>query len=333
MPIPDNVKECIHCNKCIKKCSFLTKYNIDLEGFSKRKDLAYHCFLCNDCNIVCPKNIDGSRISAELRKEYVNSDIKNKKEIEKKYRLLLLEKKDYIFKNYNNAVSETVIFPGCNFSSFYPDVLKKILNMFKEKYNIGSVFDCCGKPIAELGIDEDDIIKRLENNMISKGIKEIITLCPNCWYFLKPRLNIKVVMIYEKLNELGIKFKLNNHYDKINVFIPCPDKNTKEIKNSIINLLNLDESIIQEINDVNCCGLGGCAIVNEREIASEFIDKLKSKKLDNLYVYCATCAGNFNRNKITNVRHFILDIFDIENTKIRNQTSIINRAGFKFFIN
>ena len=49
MQMPDNVHNCIHCNKCVKKCSFLTKYNIDLEAFSKREDLAYHCFLCNDC--------------------------------------------------------------------------------------------------------------------------------------------------------------------------------------------------------------------------------------------------------------------------------------------
>ncbi|WP_240516554.1 4Fe-4S dicluster domain-containing protein [Brachyspira sp. G79] len=73
--MPDNVKDCIHCNKCVKKCSFLTKYNIDLEAFSKREDLAYHCFLCNDCNIVCPKDIDGNKISMCMRINKINSDV------------------------------------------------------------------------------------------------------------------------------------------------------------------------------------------------------------------------------------------------------------------
>ena len=203
MQMPDNVHNCIHCNKCVKKCSFLTKYNIDLEAFSKREDLAYHCFLCNDCNIVCPKDIDGNKISMCMRINKINSDIKNKKEIEKKYKFLMLEKTDYIFKNYNNVISESVIFSGCNFSSFYPDALKNILYKFKNEYNIGAVFDCCGKPIAELGIEdyENEIIKKLENSMISNGIKEIITLCPNCYYFLKPRINIKIITIYEKMYE------------------------------------------------------------------------------------------------------------------------------------
>ncbi|MDO6992555.1 (Fe-S)-binding protein [Brachyspira innocens] len=330
MQMPDNVKDCIHCNKCVKKCSFLSKYNIDLEAFSKREDLAYHCFLCNDCNIVCPKDIDGNKISMCMRINKINSDIKNKKEIEKKYKFLMLEKTDYIFKNYKNVISESVIFSGCNFSSFYPDALKYILNKFKKEYNIGSVFDCCGKPIAELGIDEDSIVKKLEDRMISHGVKEIVTLCPNCYYFLSPRINsIRIISIYEKLNELGLKFHLNID-EEINLFIPCPDKKTKHIKNSILNIIDGD-IIIKEINDINCCGLGGCAIVNEKEIASGFIEKLKSKRLNNLYVYCATCAGNFNRNKINNVRHLPLSILGIDNLEIKNKSSIINRAMFRFY--
>lgn len=333
MKMPDNVKECIHCNRCIKKCSFLTKYNMDLEEFSKRGYLAYHCFLCNDCKIVCPKNIDGSNISLALRHSKVEASENNKKEIEKKYKALLFEKKDYIFKNYNNIISESVIFPGCNFSSFYPDALKYILRKFKKEYNIGVVFDCCGKPIAELGIEEYEanIIKKLEENMLSKGVKEIITLCPNCYYFLKPRINIKIITIYEKMNELGLKFNLNhlNKKEEINLFVPCPDKETKYIRDCILKIIDLNKDKIKEINDINCCGLGGCAISNERELAEGFIDKLKKKNINELYVYCATCAGNFNRHNIKNIHHILLDMFNMDNLK--NKTSLLNRALFRFF--
>ncbi|WP_297205759.1 (Fe-S)-binding protein [uncultured Brachyspira sp.] len=333
MKMPDNVEDCIHCNRCVKKCSFLTKYNMDLHEFSKHEDLAYNCFLCNDCKIVCPKDIDGHKISLSLRSSKVESDIKNRKEIEEKYKFLLFEKKDYIFKNYNNIISESVIFPGCNFSSFYPDALKNILYKFKNEYNIGAVFDCCGKPIAELGIEdyENEIIKKLENSMISNGIKEIITLCPNCYYFLKPRINIKIITIYEKMYELGLKFKLNNDDEQINLFIPCPDKESKHIKNAILKIIDLDENNIKEVKDVNCCGLGGCAIVNEKELAEGFIDKLKNKNLENLYVYCATCAGNFNRNNINNIHHILVDILNMDSLKIKNKTSLLSRAMFKFF--
>lgn len=149
MQMPNNVNDCIHCNKCVKKCDFLTKYNMDLHEFSKRDDLAYNCFLCNDCKIVCPKDIDGSKISLALRNSW-----KDKNYIEKKYKALLFEKKNYIFKNYKHSNTKSILFPGCNFSSFYPNAVKKIADIFRKEYNIGIAFDCCGKPIAELEIKD-----------------------------------------------------------------------------------------------------------------------------------------------------------------------------------
>ena len=327
MQMPNNVNDCIHCNKCVKKCDFLTKYNMDLHEFSKRDDLAYNCFLCNDCKIVCPKDIDGSKISLALRNSW-----KDKNYIEKKYKALLFEKKNYIFKNYKHSNTKSILFPGCNFSSFYPNAVKKIADIFRKEYNIGIAFDCCGKPIAELGMKEyeNNIIKNLEKNMELYGIEEIITLCPNCYYFLKPRISIKIVTIYEKIFELGIKISNVDFPKEINLFLPCPDKESKFIKESILKLIPQYKDNIREINDINCCGLGGCAIVNERDIAKGFIEKLKSKNLNNLYVYCATCAGNFNRNKINNVRHLLLDFLNIKEN-ISDKTSLLNRAKFKFY--
>lgn len=327
MQMPDNVNDCIHCNKCIKKCNFLTKYNMDLQEFSKRENLAYNCFLCNDCKIVCPKDIDGAKISLALRNNW-----KDKGSIEKKYKALLFEKKNYIFKNYKHSNTKSILFPGCNFSSFYPNATKKIANILKKEYNIGIAFDCCGKPVAELGIKEyeDNIIKNIEKNLELYGIEEIITLCPNCYYFFKPRIGVKIVTIYEKIFELGIKVFDTDFPKEMNLFLPCPDKESKYIKELILKLIPSCKDNIKEIKDINCCGLGGCAMANERDIAKSFVEKLKSKSLNNLYVYCATCAGNFNRNKINNIHHLLLDLLNIKEN-ISNKTSLLNRAKFKYY--
>lgn len=327
MQMPDNVNDCIHCNKCIKKCNFLTKYDMDLQEFSKRENLAYNCFLCNDCKIVCPKDIDGAKISLALRNNW-----KDKDSIEKKYKALLFEKKNYIFKNYKHSNTKSILFPGCNFSSFYPNATKKIANILKKEYNIGIAFDCCGKPVAELGIKEyeDNIIKNIEKNLELYGIEEIITLCPNCYYFFKPRIGVKIVTIYEKIFELGIKVFDTDFPKEMNLFLPCPDKESKYIKELILKLIPSCKDNIKEIKDINCCGLGGCAMANERDIAKSFVEKLKSKSLNNLYVYCATCAGNFNRNKINNIHHLLLDLLNIKEN-ISNKTSLLNRAKFKYY--
>jgi len=44
------------------------------------------------------------------------------------YSGILLEKKNYLFKNHRKAKgAKTVFFPGCNFPAYYPKTLEKLL--------------------------------------------------------------------------------------------------------------------------------------------------------------------------------------------------------------
>lgn len=113
MQMPNNVNDCIHCNKCVKKCDFLTKYNMDLHEFSKRDDLAYNCFLCNDCKIVCPKDIDGSKISLALRNSW-----KDKNYIKKNIRLFYLKRRIIFLKIINIQIQNLYFFQVVIFLRF-----------------------------------------------------------------------------------------------------------------------------------------------------------------------------------------------------------------------
>ena len=66
--------------------------------------------------------------------------------------MLLWEKKDYRFRNYRNGTGRSVLFTGCNFPSFYPETTRYLAKLLWEKAGMGTVFDCCGKPVAELGM-------------------------------------------------------------------------------------------------------------------------------------------------------------------------------------
>ena len=70
---------------------------------------------------------------------------------------------------------------------------------------MGVLFDCCGKPVAELGLkrDEEEIAGRINENLRKAGAEEAVMLCPNCYEFLKDKLEVKVISIYEKLARLG----------------------------------------------------------------------------------------------------------------------------------
>ncbi len=136
-------------------------------------------------------------------------------------------------------------------------------------------YDCCGKPIVELGMKEDEkrIIGQIQSELHKRKIKEVIMLCPNCYAYLKPRMEeVKVVSIYEKLEEFGIGKK---NLFPAKVFLPCPDREKKE-------LLGADRAIhegkLDSEEEVQCCGLGGCAPVKEPEIAKHMASALAGRK-------------------------------------------------------
>lgn len=353
-------ENCIHCGKCTRNCSFLSKYKIDIGNIEKLQELAYHCFLCGKCSEVCPVGIDGRGIILNMRQEMVE---KAGKVPEKGYDMLLLEKKNYLFRNYRHGQTDcrngkqnvsaeeisdggkSVFFPGCNFSSFYPETTKKLIAILKEN-EIGVVFDCCGKPVAELGLKEQEekIITDMEERLKQSGITELIMACPNCYHFLKPRLKgISIISIYEKLWELGIGKEIEGD---ISVFLPCPDRKQKELLEKIEPFVAGEFKIITE---VSCCGLGGCAAAKEPDLSKGMAGALKQAGYEIIHTYCGSCAGNLARNgyksnacsgnvssgnscsgdSCLEVKHILAEILETEE-KPDISHSFINRVKTKF---
>lgn len=324
---PKKNNPCVSCKVCTANCEFLKKYKLDFNDTAKLQELAYHCFLCGKCTEVCPHNVDGRKFMLNLRQH----NVKKSGDKVNGYFFLQKEKSNYIFKNYRNGKTKSVLFPGCNYPSMYPKTLELLVKIFEQK-NIGVAFDCCGKPIAELGLvkDEQAIYERLNTQFEKCGIEEIITLCPNCYYHLHGKLKVKITTVYEKLLQLGLGHKLQQA--KINIFLPCPDRKNKlwleKMKPYLPDTINF-------IEQVQCCGLGGCAIVKEPEIAKNFSHQVQTELQKNnsteLFVYCATCAGNFKRNGIDNVRHLLNEILDSTESPNVNH-SFVNRAKSKFMV-
>ena len=319
--------ECIECGLCTKNCDFLKKYGLNLKDFEEREDLAYNCFMCGKCKIVCPKDIDGREIALKLRKKDVSEN--GGKLPHKGYTGLLLEKKDYIFRNYKN-VSEnkggkTVLFTGCNFLSYMPDTANKLLEIFKKK-NIEPVFDCCGKPIYELGLtsESEKIIENLNRRLKENNIEELVLVCPNCYYYLEGRLDVKMTDIFSKMKELDI----GNSIDRdVLMFRPCPDRESQRLLDSIKLFINGDIELLNE----QCCGAGGCASVREKDISKGFRTDIKEQTAGRkLSTYCSTCTGFFRSEGIDTV-NVLSEILGVEESGSGN--SLINRMKYRFYKN
>lgn len=356
----DVKSDCTHCKICTEHCDFLKKYDIVIGDTEKLQPLLYHCFQCGVCTEVCPQQIDGKTLILQLRRERVEENLG--KTGEKGYGMLCLEKKNYRFRNYRRAQAKSVLFPGCNFPSFYPKTMEVLVELL-QPYGIGVAYDCCGKPIAELGMKEQEayILTALEKRLADCGAEEAILLCPNCWQFLKGKLPVRMITIYEKLRELGIRLEMKGG---VPVFLPCPDRQERNMLGQIQQFCR--EPLIP-IEGIQCCGLGGCAAGKEPDLVKGFAEKaekVRKKAADEIlykageisrtekqslagqkceikheagqksdsgmmYSYCASCAGNLSRQGVKGVRHVLAELLRTgETADIRH--SLRNRIVTKW---
>ncbi len=316
---------CISCGVCRQNCDFLEKYQLDFSDEIKLAPLIDHCFLCGLCTEVCPHGVNGKALVLELRKQKVS----NAKGRSNKNLLLQLEKGNYLFKNYRHGKAKTVLFPGCSYPSLYPKTTK-MLQQTLSHYGIGTVFDCCGKPIGELGCAEREqkIIQRLNKKLVENGVEEIITMCPNCYDYLKPELTVSVIGIFEALQSLGIGEQITT--ENPNFFLPCPDRKKKLWLTQIEHYLTASPHIL---TSAPCCGLGGCAFDKEPDIASNWNCLIKKElsclPTQQFYVYCASCAGSFTRSQGGHVRHLLNEVIG-SNEAPDIHHSFFNRFKFKW---
>lgn len=89
---------------------------------------------------------------------------------------------------------------------------------------------------------------------------------------------------------------------------------------------------IRFIKSASCCGLGGCAGVKEPQLANNFSSavqtELHNNNAEKLFVYCASCAGQFARNGII-VQHLLNEILGSDEVPATKH-SLFNRAKRKF---
>lgn len=318
------VDSCIHCHICRKNCTFLDKYQIDIGDTDQLRKLAYHCFLCGKCTAVCPKGIDGRGTVLRMRQEEVEQNHGRCRE--KGYAMLLAEKQDYLFRNTKRLKGKSVLFPGCNFPSFYPETARKLIELLDREAGIGVYFDCCGKPVGELGLKErqEQIVRRIDERLRSAGAEEVIMVCPNCYDFLKDKLSVPVISIYEKLSQLGTGARIEG---AVPMFLPCPDRERRRWFSWFSPFLAEDPKVIE---GTQCCGLGGCAPVKEAELAAGMAEKVKEQGFTKVYTYCASCTGNLTRNGCQGVTHLLTEILETGETPDIGK-SIVNRIRTKFW--
>lgn len=332
-------EQCIACNLCCEDCLLLEEIGEDPAAIAARGatvDEAYACFLCGQCEAVCPVNLSPGKMFASRRKDAVQAG-----EIDiDEYRYMFpdrplnvmsmfrqLNKIDY--QDFNQTSPGRVgFFPGCTMLTYAPDLTRKVYAALTEIYpDLVFVTDCCGKPLSQLGtqLRAEKSRHHINNKLNHLGIKHLVTACPNCFYELQEVLEdqeIKVVTVYEILKgpiqnqpSPGIKPA------KCTVHDSCPDRFQEIFGQQVREALRKANYEVLEMAHNHattfCCGSGGQVSHFRPDFTGRVIDRRLQEAQDTgaeiLVAYCLSCVLNFCKNPSgLKVKHALNLLFDVD---------------------
>lgn len=239
--------------------------------------------------------------------------------------LARVEKAHYPFRNYRHAHAESAVFVGCNVVSLFPRTVDAAVGLLRAEAGAGAAFDCCGAPLT---IDGDPagaqrVRAGVADRLRTRGVREVVALCPTCAATLADVPGLRVVSIYAKLREFGLGVRLAPDGA---VFPPCPDRAHGAW---LADVLAFFDGELAVLHRAPCCGLGAGGGPHDpdraRAMAQACLSQARAAAVGPLYVYCASCAGSFAGNGGADVRFVLSEVLGVHEAPQVGAT-LLNRA-------
>lgn len=334
------VKNCIGCNNCVSHCRLLQQIGEDISGIAKREPSvaeAYACSLCGLCEAVCPSSLSLRSMFAATRRNAVDNQYISIDD----YRYMFPDRPLNVMSMYRKikgisyhdldpgSKCRTVYFPGCTLLTYAPELTRASYFELKKKYQeIALITDCCGLSLFQLGIQSryEDHVRTVMSKLLSLGVKELVTACPNCYYQLRPILEeagIKIVTVYEALTgeEMITKSPAGDGKPVITIHDSCPDRFYGFFADQARQALSEKGYTLVEMtrnrNTTVCCGSGGQVTHFRPELAQDLVQsrlaEAEKTGADVLVAYCLGCVLNFSKipGKIK-IRHVLNLLLGLE---------------------
>ena len=328
--------QCISCDLCKEDCLLLEEIDQDLVDIAVRNpevEEAYACFLCGQCEAVCPIGLSPARMFAQRRTEAVATgeiDIDELRYMFPDRPLTVMSMyREYNIINYQdlklNVNGEVGFFPGCTMMTYAPALTRKIFATLQESHpQLVFLDDCCGMPFYQLGmLPRGKKSQALLKEKVTKlGIKSLVAACPHCYYELREVLQdqgIQVVTVYDIIKGLHQE-NLNGEPARCAIHDSCPDRFEGVFGQQVRNALQQRSYEITEMEHNRqtafCCGSGGQVSHFRPDFSQEVVERRLQEATaagaDTLVAYCLNCVLNLSKNspdlKITHALNVLLDI-------------------------
>jgi NADPH-dependent glutamate synthase beta subunit-like oxidoreductase len=332
-------KRCIlcECHKCYKACSHLQYEKLDPKAYIRKinqnervilgdryaNKTINSCMLCGLCKTECPSNIDMSEIIRETRKSMVQKGKMPLSAHDFALKDMEFNNSDYftLLKHQPNMnESKFLFFPGCQLCGSYPEYVQKSYDYLIQNLDggVGLYLGCCGAPGEWAGREDlfEESMKNVSRSWELMGKPIIIVACSTCYYIFKKYLpHIKLVTLWEVLNEKGVSNEIKKHKKDLVMHDSCTARDYPNIHDSVRKILSkLGYGVIEPKytkKNTQCCGYGGLSYFANKEFSNYATDKRIEEHEGDYLAYCAMCRDLFvSRGKNT---FHILDLIFGEN--------------------
>ncbi|HAS90014.1 MAG TPA: (Fe-S)-binding protein [Desulfovibrio sp.] len=359
MPISKQLKkelqhvadECIDCGKCMSHCRFLAEsgspVSIALRALSSDEEAdqaairSYACSVCGLCSAVCPVAAEPEHMFKELRNHAQANAIFR---LEKCDPILNYERLGQRFPFNAEFIPEnctTVFFPGCTLPAMHPDASRIAFKILKrEDPTIGLVLNCCSKPSKMLGLKSrhEETFFALLHRLERKGVKKILTACPNCHItFKEANPKMEIVSVYRRLKYSKF-MPVRPTVNEVTVHDPCVTRYESEMHRHVRTLIKSVGVRVVEMRHNRkktlCCGEGGAtAFFNSaysRNWARKRINEAQRTGIP-MVTYCAGCVNQLGFKYPT---IHVLDLLLVRRKRIPKPVAFpfnyLNRLIFRF---
>jgi len=322
-PVDEKIWSCINCSMCVERCNYNVKFtdfirSVRCKALAEGAEIQYS-------HGGTPQTIMHIMAHSDTRQNRLNwlpEDIEVHKQSDTAFFVGCAPYFDVIFSNLGVKTAEGT--KGA----------LRLLNLVQRPFTLLPNERCCGRDLLLMG-DIDGFLSLAQANMHEfrrKGIKKIITNCPECYYTLKvdyPRFlenwDIDVLHLTEVIAPLieNGQLKLGRLRQKVTYHDPCTLGRYSRIFDQPRRILNSMEGLeMVEMADNRekalCCGASpwvNCSVIN-RQIQKERLGQAGATGADILVTACPKCQihlicaqkGSEN-NDICQIE--IRDIFDL----------------------
>lgn len=304
------------CKLCMKECEMLSDFagfpgelfrGILDRGGAVDPIVPFSCNMCNQCTLVCPKELPMAERFMDLRIRMVRdnrgkSPIKGHKAIDMHQWLGFSSLFNTAVAHRRGGRNGRVFIPGCSLPSYNPELVGKTLAHLQERLpGTGAILKCCGKPTKALGQEQafEDRYAQLQDEIDRLGAEEVIVACQSCYVTLKAYSpDQRVRSLWEVLPEIGLPDgAAGSGRDSdltIAVHDSCSTRHVAAIHDGVRWIMREMGYAVEEPPHTRsltrCCGFGGMVVPANPELARRVMKRrTREVESDVMVAYCAAC--------------------------------------------